>query len=224
MARVSSLTADPAADSAALLRRLGFAILMLAVPVSALFARRAIVVLVPVGIILLVIAAALDGGHRPSRSALDTAVDASRERHDPQAAGDAVDAAVEQRTVRFRPARDGMTSMWASLPSGDAEKLRRRTDSAARAASESGHPRTRDQLRADALCALGDPTTNDIGTSLYDAEESAGACNATTGTRADAADRPSTNSRIWLSSIVSGGSTRTTLSPAATVKIPLVRR
>ncbi|MEV8223684.1 HNH endonuclease signature motif containing protein, partial [Dietzia maris] len=85
---------------------------------------------------------------------------------------------------------DGMTSMWASLPSGDAEKLRRRIDSAARAASESGHPRTRDQLRADALCALGDPTTNDIGTSLYDAEESAGACNATTGTRADAADRP----------------------------------
>ncbi|UVE96656.1 HNH endonuclease signature motif containing protein [Dietzia sp. B32] len=112
----------------------------------------------------------LDGGHRPSRVALDTAVDASRERHDPQAAGDAVAAAMEQRTVRFRPARDGMTSMWASLPSGDAEKLRRRIDAAARAASEAGHPRTRDQLRADALCALGDPTTDDIGTSLYDPE------------------------------------------------------
>ena len=108
----------------------------------------------------------LDGGHRPSRAALDTAVDASRERHDPRGAGDAVDAAVEQRTVRFRPARDGMTSMWASLPSGDAEKLRRRIEAAARAASEAGHPRTRDQLRADALCALGDPTTNDIGTAL----------------------------------------------------------
>ncbi len=133
----------------------------------------------------------LDGGHRPSRPDLDSAVDGSRERHDPQAAGDAVDAAVEQRTVRFRPARDGMTSMWASLPSGDAEKLRRRIDSAARAASESGHPRTRDQLRADALCALGNPTTNDIGTSLYDAEESAGAGDATAGTRAGAgADRP----------------------------------
>ncbi|EFV93444.1 hypothetical protein ES5_00807, partial [Dietzia cinnamea P4] len=44
----------------------------------------------------------LAGGHRPSRTALDTAVDASRERHDPQGAGDAVDAAADQRTVRFR--------------------------------------------------------------------------------------------------------------------------
>ncbi|MEH6818848.1 MAG: DUF222 domain-containing protein, partial [Dietzia psychralcaliphila] len=102
----------------------------------------------------------LDGGHRPSRTALDTAVDAARERHDPRAAEDAVGAAVEQRTVRFRPGRDGMTSMWATLPSGDAEKLRRRIEAAARAASEAGHPRTRDQLRADALCALGDPNTN----------------------------------------------------------------
>ncbi|WP_235027668.1 DUF222 domain-containing protein, partial [Dietzia psychralcaliphila] len=108
--------------------------------------------------------------HRPSRTALDTAVDAARERHDPRSAEDAVGAAVEQRTVRFRPGRDGMTNMWATLPSGDAEKLRRRIEAAARAASEAGHPRTRDQLRADALCALGDPNTNDIGTALHDAE------------------------------------------------------
>ena len=113
----------------------------------------------------------LDGGHRPSRTALDTAVDAARERHDPRAAQDAVDAAVEQRTVRFRPDRDGMTSMWAHLPSGDAEKLRRRIDAAARAACDSGHPRTRNQLRADALCALGDPNTDDIGTALHDPED-----------------------------------------------------
>ncbi|MCT2059051.1 HNH endonuclease [Dietzia cinnamea] len=73
----------------------------------------------------------LAGGHRPSRTALDTTVDASRERHDPQGAGDAVDAAADKRTVRFRPERDGMTSMWAHLPSGDAEKLRRRIDAAA---------------------------------------------------------------------------------------------
>ncbi|WP_253918915.1 HNH endonuclease signature motif containing protein [Dietzia psychralcaliphila] len=112
----------------------------------------------------------LDGGHRPSRTALDTAVDAARERHDPRAAEDAVGAAVEQRTVRFRPGRDGMTNMWATLPSGAAEKLRRRIEAAARAASEAGHPRTRDQLRADALCALGDPNTNDIGTALHAAE------------------------------------------------------
>jgi hypothetical protein len=67
MARVPSLTADPAADSASLLRRLGFAILMLGVPVAALLTRRAVVVLAPVGIALLVIAALLDGGARPPR-------------------------------------------------------------------------------------------------------------------------------------------------------------
>ncbi|MCT2098667.1 HNH endonuclease [Dietzia cinnamea] len=108
----------------------------------------------------------LAGGHRPSRTALDTTVDASRERHDPQGAGDAVDAAADQRTVRFRPERDGMTSMWAHLPSGDAEKLRRRIDAAARAAADTGHPRTRNQLRADALVALGDPNTTDIADPL----------------------------------------------------------
>ncbi|GAA1719038.1 HNH endonuclease signature motif containing protein [Dietzia cercidiphylli] len=113
----------------------------------------------------------LDGGHRPSRTALDTAVDAARERHDPRAAEDAVGAAVEQRTVRFRPGRDGMTSMWAHLPSSDAEKLRRRIEAAARAAHDRGHPRTRNQLRADALCALGDPNTDDIGSALHDPED-----------------------------------------------------
>ena len=116
----------------------------------------------------------LNGGHRPSRTAVDEAVDAARERHDPQAAGDAVDAAVEQRTVRFRPGRDGMTTLWANLPSGDAEKLRRRIEAAASAAAAAGHRRTRDQLRADALCALGDPTTDDIGGALHDAEDTAG--------------------------------------------------
>lgn len=104
----------------------------------------------------------LDGGHRPSRSALDNLVDSARERLDPEGADDAVADAAEDRTVRFRPARNGMMSMWANLPVSDAEKLRRRIDAAARAALETGHPRTRDQLRADALCALGDSTTNDV--------------------------------------------------------------
>lgn len=66
MARPSPVPADPAADAALLLRRLGFAILMIALPVAALFARRALVVLAPVGIALLVIAAALDGTARPA--------------------------------------------------------------------------------------------------------------------------------------------------------------
>jgi hypothetical protein len=74
MARPPTLTAGPAADSAALLRRLGFLILMMALPVAALFARRAIVVLAPMGVILLVIAAVLDGGSRPVRSGLTRVV------------------------------------------------------------------------------------------------------------------------------------------------------
>ncbi|MCT2121361.1 HNH endonuclease signature motif containing protein [Dietzia cinnamea] len=133
----------------------------------------------------------LAGGHRPSRTALDTTVDASRERHDPQGAGDAVDAAADKRTVRFRPERDGMTSMWAHLPSGDAEKLRRRIDAVARAAAESGHPRTRNQLRADALVALGDPNTTDIADPLPDHPADAGtaaAGSAATGTAATGTD------------------------------------
>lgn len=55
---------DPAADAAALLRRLGFAILTLALPLGALVSRRAVVVLAPIGIGLLVIAALLDGQNR----------------------------------------------------------------------------------------------------------------------------------------------------------------
>lgn len=55
---------DPAADAAALLRRLGFATLMVALPVVALVTRRGTVVLAPIGIALLALAALLDGEHR----------------------------------------------------------------------------------------------------------------------------------------------------------------
>lgn len=70
MARVFSPTADPAANAAALLRRMGFATLMLALPLAALYARRAIVILVPLGIVLLVMATAIDGGGRPLAESL----------------------------------------------------------------------------------------------------------------------------------------------------------
>ena len=70
MARAPSPPIDPAADAAALLRRLGFATLMLALPIGALVARRGTVVLVPVGVVLLVIAAALDGTHRGLRDSI----------------------------------------------------------------------------------------------------------------------------------------------------------
>ncbi|MCB5175027.1 MULTISPECIES: peptide ABC transporter permease [Microvirga] len=61
MARSVSPLADPSADAAAILRRLGFATLFFAIPMSALFARRAVVILAPLAVILLVLAAALDG-------------------------------------------------------------------------------------------------------------------------------------------------------------------
>ncbi len=56
---------DPAADAASLLRRLGFATLTLLTPTVALVTRRGVVVLVPIGVALLVLAAALDGAQRP---------------------------------------------------------------------------------------------------------------------------------------------------------------
>lgn len=125
----------------------------------------------------------LDGGHRPSRSNVDNLIDTAVERRDPRAAEDAVADAIEKRTVRFRPERGGMASLWANLPVAAAEKLRRRIEAAAKAAADSGHPRTRDQLRADALAALGDPTTDDIGNPLHDddapapdTDTGAGAC------------------------------------------------
>ena len=64
MARQRSPQRDPAADAAALLRRLGFAILMIGLPVVALVTRRGVVVLAPIGVALLAIAAVIDGDHR----------------------------------------------------------------------------------------------------------------------------------------------------------------
>lgn len=65
MARSASPTANPpAATAAALLRRLGFAILLFAVPLAALFTRRALVVLAPLAVALIVLAAFLDGSAR----------------------------------------------------------------------------------------------------------------------------------------------------------------
>lgn len=52
---------DPALDAAALLRRLGFATLVLMIPVVALVSRRAAVVLAPLGVALLVLATLIDG-------------------------------------------------------------------------------------------------------------------------------------------------------------------
>jgi hypothetical protein len=65
-----SVTADPAADAATVLRRLGFALLLLVMPIVALFGLRTVVVLGPLAIVILVIAALLGGGARPPREGL----------------------------------------------------------------------------------------------------------------------------------------------------------
>lgn len=64
MARALHSTLDPSRDAGATLRRLGFAVLMLVIPVVPLVARRGIAVLVPVGIGVLVLAALIDGNRR----------------------------------------------------------------------------------------------------------------------------------------------------------------
>ncbi len=64
-ARAPHPSTDPAAEAAALLRRIGFATLALLVPAAATVSRRGIVVLVPIGIVLLLLASALDGAQRP---------------------------------------------------------------------------------------------------------------------------------------------------------------
>jgi hypothetical protein len=61
MVRSAFPTASPSADAAALLRRLGFAILLFAIPMAALFTRRALVVMAPLAVALIVMAAFLDG-------------------------------------------------------------------------------------------------------------------------------------------------------------------
>lgn len=59
---------DPAKDSALLLQRMGFFTLGVALPVAAMVSRRAAVVLVPIGVALLVIAAVLSEPERFVRS------------------------------------------------------------------------------------------------------------------------------------------------------------
>ncbi len=60
-------TIDPALDAAALLRRVGFFGLFVVVPMAAQVARRATVILVPICVILLILASAIDGRNRPIR-------------------------------------------------------------------------------------------------------------------------------------------------------------
>ena len=100
------------------------------------------------------IVADVTDGDRPSRSAVESAVDRAVEQHDPGAAEDAPPAASRSRRVRFRPTRNGMATLWATLPVAAAEFLRQRIEGDAQAAAAVGERGTIDQLRADALAAL----------------------------------------------------------------------
>ncbi len=71
MARVPLSSRDPARDAAALLRRLGFAVLTLGVPVMSLVSRRGVVLMLPIGAALLVLAASLDRGARDLAESAD---------------------------------------------------------------------------------------------------------------------------------------------------------
>ncbi len=55
---------DPAADAAALLRRLGFAILMVVLPFASFLSRRSTVVLAPVGVSLLIVSSIIEAPPR----------------------------------------------------------------------------------------------------------------------------------------------------------------
>ncbi|MBK3426091.1 peptide ABC transporter permease, partial [Methylobacterium sp. IIF4SW-B5] len=70
MPRATTHTTDPAVDAAALLRRLAFFGLTVVIPVTALVSRRSVVILAPIGIALLIVAAFLDGAQRPLAAGL----------------------------------------------------------------------------------------------------------------------------------------------------------
>ncbi|KQP88378.1 hypothetical protein [Methylobacterium sp. Leaf117] len=69
MPRAPITSIDPALDAAALLRRIGFIGLFVVMPVAAQVARRAVVILAPISIALLVLASAIDGKSRSVRPA-----------------------------------------------------------------------------------------------------------------------------------------------------------
>lgn len=71
MARAPQPRPDPTRDAASLLRRLGFAVLLVGLPIAALAARRGPVTILPIGVFLLVVAASLDAAIRPLREVAD---------------------------------------------------------------------------------------------------------------------------------------------------------
>ncbi len=65
MPRNQRKTVDPVLSAAALLRRIGFMLLLTVLPVFAMVSRRAVVLLMPIAVSLIIVAALIDGQQRP---------------------------------------------------------------------------------------------------------------------------------------------------------------
>ena len=65
MAHNHRKTVDPIVSAAAMLRRVGFVLLLTALPVLAMTSRRAVVLIMPIAVSLIIIAAMIDGTQRP---------------------------------------------------------------------------------------------------------------------------------------------------------------
>ncbi|WP_244192510.1 HNH endonuclease signature motif containing protein [Dietzia lutea] len=161
----------------------------------------------------------LEGGDRPSRSAVESAIEDAVERCDPAGAQEAAEAAAETREVRFRGGRNGMATMWAKLTAADAELLRRRIDTDAAVAAADGLDRPMAQSRADALAALAvyppDAAACDTATTGASAGDPA------TGT-ADAAAAPAEECGIELGQVRVGADLpRPSLGNAARAGVPI---
>ncbi len=65
MARNQRKPVDPVLSAAAMLRRIGFMLLLTVLPVFAMISRRAVVLIMPIAVSLIIIAALIDGGQRP---------------------------------------------------------------------------------------------------------------------------------------------------------------
>ncbi|MGL4324848.1 MAG: hypothetical protein ACRCTD_12495 [Beijerinckiaceae bacterium] len=70
MVNSAATRVDPAADAAYLLRRIGLAVLYIIMPMAALVSRRGTVIIMPIGAILLILAALIEPAEKPFGSRL----------------------------------------------------------------------------------------------------------------------------------------------------------
>jgi hypothetical protein len=92
-------------------------------------------------------------GDMPSRTSVNERIDRALESLDPDETDRQHEHARQDRRVSFRPRGQGMSSMWAMLPTEDAEALRRRLENEI-SHDQADDPRTTDQRLADALTGL----------------------------------------------------------------------